>query len=526
MPTLSQCVDDEPLTWWSSSSWVGRQPDLNVEQVYSESHRLAVEELVAGGVDAYYEFLKKERVRNFLSDDEIKFILQAAEAHKSAPQPGDSGSYVLHDATSLVYFPNVSDIEAPTLDIGWPVFPSGKVRGPTTAIAHFHPNYAPYTPVDHIYSCKDAARRMIKSAKEAIAIVTDSFTDVDIFRDLQEACTQRRVPVYILLDREAVPAFLQMCSNLSVRLADLQKMRVRAVAGFRYFTRFGACITGRIHEQFMLVDGNKVAMGTYRFRWTDGRINTCNLIELTGEVTAQYEEEFQRLYKKSLALNTKATLPPQGPRASPLSLTSPGIKPSRSQALGVLLTSVCPAAATPAAPPPPNPPVARPVLRTTSTQTFSQCLTQDTQTDPMPNPPQQPRVCLNSVSSDSDSNCSTPTETVPQPQTKGLLSAKPGPTPMTSYTFRLSEQSVSKESKQQPQRQQKQNYLPSSNLGKLDHTTSSLATKTELTDWSRLSMRSGFLHRGCKVQQSIRPGPGFTMSSMLMVTPMRSRFLQ
>lgn len=57
---------------------------------------------------------------------------------------------------------------------------------------------------------------------QVIAVVTDSLTDVDIFRDLQEACTQRRVPVYILLDRACVPAFLQMCGHLDIRLDALQ----------------------------------------------------------------------------------------------------------------------------------------------------------------------------------------------------------------------------------------------------------------------------------------------------------------
>lgn len=57
---------------------------------------------------------------------------------------------------------------------------------------------------------------------QVIAIVTDSLTDLDIFKDLQEACSQRRVPVYILLDQSCVPAFLKMCKNVNVRLDDLR----------------------------------------------------------------------------------------------------------------------------------------------------------------------------------------------------------------------------------------------------------------------------------------------------------------
>lgn len=55
-----------------------------------------------------------------------------------------------------------------------------------------------------------------------IAIVTDSLTDLDIFKDLQEACTQHKVPVYILLDQSSAPAFLKMCRNIGICLDDLQ----------------------------------------------------------------------------------------------------------------------------------------------------------------------------------------------------------------------------------------------------------------------------------------------------------------
>lgn len=57
---------------------------------------------------------------------------------------------------------------------------------------------------------------------QVIAIVTDSLTDLGIFKDLQEACNKRKVPVYILLDQSCAPAFLKMCSNINLRLDDLQ----------------------------------------------------------------------------------------------------------------------------------------------------------------------------------------------------------------------------------------------------------------------------------------------------------------
>lgn len=51
---------------------------------------------------------------------------------------------------------------------------------------------------------------------QVIAIVMDSFTDTDIFSDLQDAYNKRKVPVYILLDQGFLPYFLEMCKNLGV----------------------------------------------------------------------------------------------------------------------------------------------------------------------------------------------------------------------------------------------------------------------------------------------------------------------
>ncbi|KAF7656865.1 hypothetical protein LDENG_00034810 [Lucifuga dentata] len=268
---LSQCLEDSPVRWGLKKS-----DELKVQEVYNERHRLALEELLSGGTDSFLDFLRKERIPNFLSDDEIQRIRASAAT------------------------PRVSDVEPPVLEIGWPGFTSGSYRGVTRAVAYFQPSYG-----ESIYSCKEAARRMIKSAREVIAIVTDSLTDLDIFRDLQEACSIRKVPVYILLDQSCASAFLKMCRNINVRLDDLQQMRVRTVTGTTYYMRSGSRITGKVHERFMLIDGNRVATGSYRFNWTDGKLNSSNLIELSGQITEKFDEEFRILYAQSLPVNTR-----------------------------------------------------------------------------------------------------------------------------------------------------------------------------------------------------------------------------
>ncbi|XP_019941897.2 protein FAM83D [Paralichthys olivaceus] len=299
---LSQCLDDSPLRLTPIRSGTG---DLNLQEVYNERHRLALEELLSGGVDNFLGFLAKEQIPNFLSDDEIQRIRGTAVLPRCPSVLGEEQSLEQSlssslDCSSVTYFPEVSDVEPPQLEMGWPAFTAGSYRGVTRAVAHFQPSYG-----ECIYSCKEAARRMIKSAREVIAVVTDSLTDLDIFRDLQEACSQRRVPVYILLDKLCAPAFLKMCRNVGVTLEDLRQMRVRTITGTSYYMRSGARITGKVHERFMLIDGNRVATGSYRFNWTDGKLNSSNLIELSGQITEKFDEEFRILYAQSLPINTR-----------------------------------------------------------------------------------------------------------------------------------------------------------------------------------------------------------------------------
>ncbi|KAI3369526.1 hypothetical protein L3Q82_007732 [Scortum barcoo] len=306
---LSQLLDDSPLRMGPKQT--GAE---DLKEVYNERHRLALERLLSGGLEPFLDFLREERIANFLSDEEIQRIRSAAVppprcasflGEDQAPEPSLSCSL---DCSSLTYFPEVSDVEPPLLEMGWPAFTAGSYRGVTRAVAHFQPSYG-----ESIYSCKEAARRLIKSAREVIAIVTDSLTDLDIFKDLQEACSLRKVPVYILLDQSCAPAFLNMCRNVGVRLDDLRQMRVRTITGTTYYMRSGARITGEVHERFMLIDGNRVATGSYRFNWTDGKLNSSNLIELSGQITEKFDEEFRILYAQSLPLNSRG---PPGVRNS------------------------------------------------------------------------------------------------------------------------------------------------------------------------------------------------------------------
>lgn len=167
---LSQCLEDSPLRLGAKQTGPA---DLNLQEVYNERHRLALEELLSGGLDSFLDFLKRERTPNFLSDDEIQRIKATAVAPPRCVSlhAGDDQQTTLvepqtslscsQDCSSVTYFPEVSDVEPPLLEMGWPAFTAGSYRGVTRAVAYFQPSYG-----ECIYSCKEAVRRMIKSARE------------------------------------------------------------------------------------------------------------------------------------------------------------------------------------------------------------------------------------------------------------------------------------------------------------------------------------------------------------------------
>lgn len=63
---------------------------------------------------------------------------------------------------------------------------------------------------------------------QVIAVVMDLFTDGEIFQDIVDAASKRRVPVYIILDEAGVKYFLEMCQGLE--LADF-RIRVSCITG-------------------------------------------------------------------------------------------------------------------------------------------------------------------------------------------------------------------------------------------------------------------------------------------------------
>ncbi|KAM5245884.1 protein FAM83D [Ctenodactylus gundi] len=276
----------------------------NPGELFSEARRLALEELLAGGPDAFAAFLRRERLARFLNPDEVRAVLRAARRpeEEGAEAAAEDSFGSSHDCSSGTYFPEQSDLEPPPLELGWPAFYQGAYRGATRVEAHFQPRGGG---AGGPYGCKDALRQQLRSAREVIAVVMDVFTDIDIFKDLQEICRVKGVAVYILLDQALLSHFLDMCMDLKVHPEQEKLMTVRTITGSIYYARSGTKIVGKVHEKFTLIDGIRVATGSYSFTWTDGKLNSSNLVVLSGQVVEHFDLEFRILYAQSKPISSK-----------------------------------------------------------------------------------------------------------------------------------------------------------------------------------------------------------------------------
>ncbi|CAN9504031.1 unnamed protein product [Ophioblennius macclurei] len=288
----------------SQSSSIGENPlDPNyLPPHYREEYRLAIDALIEDDVQGYHEFLKGAEVVNFLAEPEIKYIRSTIQTPN---QPSNLPELTYHegaldaDGSSDTYWPMQSDVPAPGLDLGWPI-PQHSFVGPTEVTTLVNPS-DPDMP-----SIKEQARRLIKNARQVIALVMDIFTDVDLFSDLLDAAA-RHIPVYILLDEKEVHHFISMVISCKVNLDLVQTMRVRTVAGITYYSRTGKSFKGQVKDRFLLADCRAVLSGNYSFMWSYEKIHRCIAHLFLGELVATFDEEFRILFAQSEPLVFNST---------------------------------------------------------------------------------------------------------------------------------------------------------------------------------------------------------------------------
>ncbi|KAM8773742.1 protein FAM83F [Acanthopagrus schlegelii] len=286
-------------------------PESKPEFYYSEPQRAAIEELLKNGDSAFKMRLKEDDTKDFLSAREVKLLVTTFRKYescedsstdtgtstgKASPSKSEKGAAGT-DADSGVhstYWPQMSDTEVPPLDIGWP---SGAMfKGVTRVAVHTHP------PKDNGPHIKEVVRRLIQEASKVIAIVMDMITDPHILQDLMDAASRRLVPVYILLDNQGVPHFLDMCCRLQIGQQHLRNIRARSLQGVGFALSFGR-LPGSQCYKYMLVDGDKAMFGSYSFSWCTSRMDRNMITVMTGQVVDFFDRDFRELYAISEKLD-------------------------------------------------------------------------------------------------------------------------------------------------------------------------------------------------------------------------------
>lgn len=150
----------------SQSSSVGDNPlDPNyLRPHYREEYRMAIDALVEEDAEGYYNFLQNANVSDFLSRPEIEYIKSTVHTPQSAGNlPELAYGEVDEEGSSDTYWPMHSDLDAPGLDLGWPL-QQHSFMGPTEVTTLVNPS-DPEMP-----SIKEQARQLIKNAHQVSAL--------------------------------------------------------------------------------------------------------------------------------------------------------------------------------------------------------------------------------------------------------------------------------------------------------------------------------------------------------------------
>ncbi|KAM9346121.1 protein FAM83F [Symphorus nematophorus] len=312
------CMDDEHVN--------EKIPESRPEFYYSEEQRAALEQLLKNGDGAFKMRLKEDNIKDFLSAREVRSIRKTFQGYdtdsdsESGEQEKSKGSSSADSGVHSTYWPQMSDTEVPSLDIGWPGS-SGVYKGVTRVSVYTHP---PKEPGPHI---KEVVRRLIQEAQKVVAIVMDLLTDLQILQDLLDASSRRGVAVYAVLEGRGVPHFLDMCARLQISAVHLRNLRVRMVKGAGLALSFGK-LPGSLCSKYMLVDGEKVMFGSYSFTWSSSRMDRNTITVMSGQIVDSFDNDFRELYAVSeqvdLYREFNITKPPL-----PTPIAKPKVEPVR-----------------------------------------------------------------------------------------------------------------------------------------------------------------------------------------------------
>ncbi|GAA6224397.1 protein FAM83A [Lates japonicus] len=317
-------VQDLRIPSSNYSDFIAIRPMLDLS--HNESARLAVDRLLSRGLEGYHEVLNAEGEVDFLSEVEKNYILEnGRDGNTADPGASDDDDYkelesLSADSQSATQCPAVFADSDPTLaGVGQSNVADVKWTDPVLG----HPSVEIYFQSDsRAAGMKDVVREFIRKANMALAIVMDSFSDVELLCDLLEASRKRNVSVHLLLDRINLNLFVTMWQDLKLNSKNFPKMSVRSVDGQTYCARTGRKLTGQIAESFIITDWTEVLTGSYSFSWLSWQVHRSLAVLVKGRAVTSFHQEFHRLYSSSKPVPgfvTYITVP----RILPLYITLP-----------------------------------------------------------------------------------------------------------------------------------------------------------------------------------------------------------
>ncbi|XP_074540246.1 protein FAM83A-like [Halichoeres trimaculatus] len=276
---------------------VSAASSVRVDLSHNEAARLAMDSLLSRGLEGYKEVLSAEGEVDFLSVQEKKYILKhglesnTADLDASADRESEDSS----GSKSSSQCPTVSTNSDLTVADMYPSKQKGAAktsRGPGQFKIYFQSD-------SRACGMKDVVIELIRKAQKVLAIVIDSFSDMELLFDLLEATKNRNVSVYLLLDHLNLDHFVSMWQHLKLNSKHFPNLSVRSVGGQTYCAKTGWKLTGQIAESFLIADWTEVLTGSFSFSWLSWHVYRSLVVLLKGGMAEGFHHEFLRLYANS-----------------------------------------------------------------------------------------------------------------------------------------------------------------------------------------------------------------------------------
>ncbi|XP_069382744.1 protein FAM83A-like [Paralichthys olivaceus] len=266
---------------------------------HNESVRLAVDSLLSRGLQGYQEALNAEGEADFLSELEKNYILRNGKEGNAA-SPGDSDSDDEKVLEGLSTGSKTATL-CPAVTTGRIPTEAGLGQSSIRDRVRDKPSVEVYFQSDGRGGAglKDLVREFIRKAAHALAIVMDSFTDVELLCDLLEASRKRNVSVHLLLDHLNLNLFVTMWQDLKLNSKNFPKLSVRSIDGQTYCAKTGRKLTGQVAESFIITDWTQALTGSYSFSWLSWQVHRSLAVLVKGSEVIPFHQEFHRLNSSS-----------------------------------------------------------------------------------------------------------------------------------------------------------------------------------------------------------------------------------